>query len=600
MVKWYLVSYLQKFKNKLEHLPTGPGCYLMYDKDQNIIYIGKAKNLKLRVKSYFQGGHNYKTQLLVSEIVDFSVIQTKSELEALILELNLIKKHLPKYNIKLTDDASYPYIVITKEKHPRIIVSRDLDKDKGSFFGPYPNVYSARETVKLLNKMYPLRKCENIPNRPCIYYHMGKCLGACISDKEIDYSPYIKEISAFLKGDTKTVIDKLTKQMQEASDKLNFERAAEFKSLIDSVKETTLKQVVSLNDFQNRDFIAYQASMDNISVQILLMRNGKIVDSKSEIFPKLLDSNDQVISYLVQFYDKNPKPNEICFENKFDLDELKLFFGKNAIIPKIGDKKKIIDIALKNASYDLEHYELLEEKVTNKKKHAQESFSDLLGLKNINRIEAFDNSHLFGAAPISAMVVYEEGKPLYNQYRKYHLKQTASSDDYGAFREVIYRRYQRVLYDNLHRPDMIIVDGGKGQVNAAEEVLKDLNLTIPVVGLKKNSLHQLTSIIYNNNEYPLLKGNDLYLYLNSISEEVHRFAITFHKKTRSKIAFSSHLDNIKGVGPKRKTNLLKKFVSLENMIKGSIEDYQSIGINEKLRERIIEHLKERVENDKDN
>lgn len=585
-------------KEKLKHLPTGPGCYLMYDENKTIIYIGKAKNLKNRIRSYFQGAHNYKTQLLVNEIVDFSFVQTKTELEALILELNLIKKHLPKYNIKLTDDASYPYIVITNEKHPKIIVSRDLDKDKGTFFGPYPNVYSARETVKLLNKMYPLRKCDYIPNKPCLYYHMGECLGACIKDEEIDYSPYIKEITSFLKGDTKDVIKKLKIKMEEASENLLFERALEYKNLINSIEETTLKQIVSLNDFKNRDFIAYKNSVDNISIQILLMRNGKIVDAKSEIFPRLIDANDQVLSYLNQFYDKNPQPNELCFQNVFDLEQLKLIFGNKAIIPQIGNKKKLVDLAYKNASYDLNHYELLEDKIETKKQEANKAFEKLLSLKNIQRIEVFDNSHLFGADPISAMVVYEDGKPLYNNYRKYHLKHTEKADDYGAFKEVIYRRYQRVLVENLKRPDLIIVDGGKGQVNVTKSVLDLLNLNIPVVGLKKNILHQLESVVYNNKEYPLKKGSYLAVYLNSISEEVHRFAITFHKKTRTKTAFSSYLDNIKGVGPKRKTNLLKKFVSIENMIKGSIDDYQSININEKLRETIVKTLKERVKDEK--
>lgn len=572
----------------------------MYNKNEEIIYIGKAKNLKNRVKSYFRGAHNYKTQMLVNEIVDFSVVQTKNELEALILELNLIKEHLPKYNIKLTDDASYPYIVITSEEHPRLIVSRDLEKDKGEFFGPYPNVYNARETVKILNKMYPLRKCENIPKKPCLYYHMGECLGACVKEGPIDYEPNIKEIRAFLKGDTKAVLNKLNEKMHKASTNLNYERALEYKNMIDSIKETVKKQVISLNDFKDRDFIAYSASLDNISIQILFMRNGKIIDAKSEIIPKYIDANDQVISYLLQFYDMNVKPKEICFNNEFSLEEVKLIFGNGAIIPKRGDKKKIIDIALKNSSYDLKHYEILQEKAVDKKKEAQKRFKNLLGLNKVSKIEAFDNSHLFGASPISAMVVYKDGKPSYKDYRKYHLKETEKSDDYGAFKEVIYRRYQRVLYEGLEKPDLIIVDGGKGQVNSAKGVLELLNLDIPVAGLKKNVYHKLESVIFNNEEYMLEEVNELYLFLNEVSDEVHRFAITFHKKTRTKSAFKSHLDDIKGIGPIRKRKLLHKFTSLDNMIKGTKEEYKSIGINEPLRETIIKHLKERVEDEKKN
>lgn len=590
---------MKYLKEKLAHLPVGPGCYLMYDKQKTIIYIGKAKNLKNRVKSYFRGAHNYKTQMLVNEIVDFSIIQTKTELEALILELNLIKEHLPKYNIKLTDDASYPYIVITDEEHPKLIVSRDLEKDKGTFFGPYPNVYNARETVKILNKMYPLRKCDNIPGKPCLYYHMGECLGACISEKPIDYRPHIKEITAFLKGDTKNVLNKLQTKMEEAANNLNYERALEYKNMIESIKGTIEKQVVALNDFNDRDFIAYDASLNNISIQILFMRNGKIVDAKSEIIPKYIDVKDQVMSYLIQFYDKNPKPKEICFSDKFLLKDTKLVFGKRAVVPKIGDKKKIVDIAFKNASYDLKHYELLQEKVADRKKEARERFKTLLGLEKINRIEIFDNSHLFGSNPISAMVVYIDGKPSYKNYRKYHLKQTEKADDYGAFKEVIYRRYQRVLYEGLERPDLIIVDGGKGQVNVAESVITELNLNIPLVGLKKNNLHKLESIIYENRDYPLDIVDDLYLYLNEISEEVHRFAITFHKKARTKSAFKSHLDDIKGVGRVRKRKLLHQFTSISNMIKGTEEQYLSIGINKELRKKIIEHLK-RVKDEKKN
>lgn len=571
----------------------------MYDKQQVIIYVGKAKNLKNRVRSYFRGAHNYKTQMLVSEIVDFSFIQTKTEIEALILELNLIKEHLPKYNIKLTDDSSYPYIVITKEEHPRLIVSRNLEKNEGVFFGPYPNVYNARETVKILNKMYPLRKCDNIPGKPCLYYHMGECLGACVSDKPIDYKPHIKEITSFLKGDTKNVLNKLKQKMEEASLNLNYERALEFKNMIESIKETIKKQVVSLNDFKDRDFIAYDSSLDNISIQILFMRNGKIIDAKSEIFPRFIDANDQVISYLIQFYDLNPMPKEIYFDNKFAEEELETIFKNKAIIPKIGDKKKIVNIALKNATYDLKHFELLEKKAISKTKEAQTKFKKLLGLEEIRRIDVFDNSHLFGADPISAMVVYKEGKPSYKDYRKYHLKHTDKSDDYGAFKEVIYRRYQRVIFEDLEKPDLIIVDGGKGQVNVTIKVLRNLNLNIPVLGLKKNTNHKLESIIYESREYPFDIVDDLYIYLSEISEEVHRFAVGFHKKTRTKSAFKSHLDDINGIGPVRKRKLLHKFTTIDNMIKGTKEEYKSLGINSELRKKIIKHL-ERVKDEKEN
>jgi excinuclease ABC subunit C len=594
------VNCLEKLKEKVKFMPNGPGCYLMYDKNNTIIYIGKAKNLKNRVRSYFSGAHNLKTTKLISEIVDFSFVQTKTELEALLLEVNLIKKHLPKYNIKLTDDASYPYIVITEEEHPRIIVSRDLEKDKGLYFGPYPNVYSARETVKLLNRMYPFRKCEFLPKRACLYYHMGECLAPCIENEPIDYTPYIKQVTAFLKGDTKNVIEKLKMMMNQAAEKLQYERALEYKKLIESVEQTTEKQLISLNDFKDRDFIAYKANREDISLQILLMRKGKIIDAKSEIIPRFINPNDQIVSYLLQYYDKRPIPDEICLDAKFDLAEIKEVFGNKAIIPKIGDKKKLVDLAYKNAAYDLKHHELLSKETEVKKEKTLNAFKQLLNLENINRIDAFDNAHLFGANPISAMVVYESGRPAKKEYRKYHLKSTLKADDYGAFKEVLYRRYQRVLLERLKQPDLIIVDGGKGQVNASIETLNSLGLKIPVVGLKKNIKHQLESVVYNNNEFQLEKGRELYTYLSSISEEMHRFALDFHQKSRKRSLFVSPLDNIKGVGPVRKKKILQKFITKEKMIKGTIKDYQSIGISESLRQQIIKHLKESVIDEKNN
>lgn len=591
---------LNTLKEKLQILPNSPGCYLMLDKDNTIIYIGKAKNLKNRIKSYFSGAHNLKTQKLVSEIADFSYFQTKSELEALLLEINLIKEHLPKYNIKLTDDASYPYIVITNEEHPKVMVSRDLDPKKGTYFGPYPNVYSARETVKLINKMYPLRKCDTIPKQACLYYHMGECLAPCISKEPIDYSPYIKEITDFLKGDNKKVLNKLKDKMLEASERLQFERALEFKKLMDSITTTTEKQLISLNDFKDRDFIAYKADTDEISIQILIMRTGKIVDTKNIIIDRLINPNDQVMSYLLQYYDKHMMPDEICFMDAFNIDELKEVFKNKAVIPKIGDKKKLIDLAYENASYELLHKQRLKENRLRQKTIKEEIFKDLLGLEQVKRIEAFDNAHLFGADPISALVVYKSGKPLKKEYRKYHLKHTKKGDDYGAFKEVLYRRYQRVLVEGLEKPDLIIVDGGKGQVSTATQTLSELSLEIPIIGLKKNHRHQLESVIYLNKEYMLEKATPLALFLAEISEETHRFAITFHKSTRKRSSFTSFLDGIKGVGPVTKQKLLQKFVTIEKMIEGSVSDYEEIKINETLREKIIAHLEERRKDEKAN
>jgi len=583
---------LELIKEKLKLLPDQPGSYQFYNKFGKIIYVGKAKNLKSRVKSYFTGAHNSKTTKLVSEIADFSTLITKTEREALILELNLIKENLPKYNIKLTDDSTYPFIVITNGIAPKIMVSREPNKGDGIYFGPYPNVYSAKETVRLLNKIYPVRKCEKLPKKACLYYHMNQCLAPCIAKEPINWDSILNEVKAFLKGDTKKVKDKLKEEMYLASEELKYEKALEYKNLIDHIDHTTEKQLMNLNDFKDRDFIAYASDEEDVSLQILKMRSGKIVDSSTDIFPKYLDASEQVITYLYQYYDTYPMPDEVLFQDSFSTKSLVEAFGKKAIIPKIGDKKKLVDLAFKNALYDLENERLLHKNVSEKMSEAQEAFKDLLGLDNISRIDIFDNAHLFGANPISCMVVYKDGKPAKNHYRKYKLKNTKKADDYGAFKEVIYRRYQKALFEKQALPDMILVDGGKGQVSSALNIIESLGLTIPVVGLKKNDKHQLDALVYNNNDVPLEKGTYLYTLLGKMSEEVHRFAITFHRQQRSKTLMKSKLDDIDGVGPARKRKLLEKFITIDNMIQGSSDDYKSIGINETLRDRIINQLKE--------
>ena len=583
---------MELIKEKLKLLPDQPGSYQFYNKFGKIIYVGKAKNLKSRVKSYFTGAHNLKTTKLVSEIADFSTIITKTEREALILELNLIKENLPKYNIKLTDDSTYPFIVITNGIAPKIMVSREPNKGNGTYFGPYPNVYSAKETVRLLNKIYPVRKCDKLPKKACLYYHMNQCLAPCIAKEPINWDPILNEVKVFLKGDTKKVKDKLKEEMYLASEELKYEKALEYKNLIDHIDHTTEKQLMNLNDFKDRDFIAYASDEEDVSLQILKMRSGKIVDSSTDIFPKYLDASEQVITYLYQYYDTYPMPDEVLFQDLFSPESLMEAFGKKAIIPKIGDKKKLVDLTYKNALYDLENERLLHKNVSEKISEAQEAFKDLLGLDNISRIDIFDNAHLFGANPISCMVVYKDGKPAKNYYRKYKLKNTKKGDDYGAFKEVIYRRCQKALFEKQELPDMILVDGGKGQVSSALFIIESLGLSIPVVGLKKNDKHQLDALVYNNNDVPLEKGTYLYTLLGKMSEEVHRFAITFHRQQRSKTLMKSKLDDIKGVGSVRKRKLLDKFITIDNMIQGSIDDYKSIGINETLRESIINQLKE--------
>lgn len=574
-------------------MPTSPGVYMMMDKYENIIYVGKAKNLKNRVRSYFVGAHNLKTTRLISEITDFSYIQTNSEREAFLLEHNLIKQHLPKYNIRLVDDKTYPYIVITNETHPKIMISRELKQGLGTYFGPYPNVYAAKQTVRLLNKIYPLRKCDTMPKKACLYYHIKQCLAPCIFDEPIDYEPYIKEITTFLKGDDKHIKNYLTEQMHHFSDQLLFEQALEYKQLLEFIEVTNQQQVISFNDFKDRDFISYEADDEDVSLQILKMRQGKIIDTKSDIFPLYVDT-DHILSYIYDYYQNTLIPDELLFDEKFDIESLKVLFGNKASIPKKGKKKHLIDIAYKNAAYDLKHERLLNKTMQEKKHEAIDAFYQLLKIDNIERIDLFDNSHTFGSQMISAMVVYKDFKPSKKDYRKYILKHTNKGDDIGAFKEVLYRRYQRALVEQTELPDLIIVDGGINQVNAALGVLNDLNLTIPLIGLKKDKFHTLHSIIYQNEAYQLNRSDTLFSLLSNMIEETHRFAISYHRTRRSKAITKSLLDDIKGVGAVRKRKLFEKFTSLENMTKGTIEDYQDIGINETLRLTIIKTLKEKL------
>ncbi len=575
-------------KEKLQTLPNKPGCYLFYDKNGIIIYVGKAKNLRNRVKSYFVGAHNYKTTRLISEIVDLSFLITNTETEALLLEFNLIKENIPKYNIRLVDDKSYPYIVITKEKYPKIIVSRDLSI-QGTFFGPYPNVYAAKQTARLLNRIYPFRKCDNLPKEACLYYHLGQCLAPCI--QEVDYNDYIKEVNAFLKGDTKNVLNLLKFKMEEASEKLRYEEALEYKVMIDSITQTTEKQVVSLNDFKDRDVVSFASDDNKIVIQILKMRQGKIVDSTSTTVDKLLDEIDQVTSYLYQYYNQSIFPDEILFDKRFLEAELGMF--KNWTIPKRGDKLKLVEIAHNNALYDLVHYSRLHEDKAVKENKAVNELLRILNLNEIKRIDIFDNSHLFGSNPIGAMVVYENFKPNKKLYRKYHLTVT---DDYNGMKEVFYRRYQRALMEKEVLPSLIIVDGGIGQLNAAKSILDDLSIDVLVVGLKKNNRHQLESLVTLEGEHQLKKGAPIYTLLAKMSDEVHRYAITFHQKTRSKKMLTSSLDGINGVGQVRKEKLFSYFKTIEKMRNGSISEYKALGINENLRENIIKELEDEKKN----
>ncbi len=538
------------------------------------------------MKSYFTGAHNEKTTRLVQEIRDFNYVLTNSERESLILENNLIKQYLPKYNIRLIDDKTYPYIELTEEEHPKLQVVRQKEI-KGRVFGPYPNVYAARETVRLLNRLYPFRKCDTLPKRACLYYHIGQCLAPCIHP-DIDYQDTIRDLTKFLKGDTSDTLKKLNQQMMEASDQLQFEKAIELRDMINHIEATTEKQIINLNDFKDRDAISFAFSKDDIAIQILMMRQGKIIDHHQVIFAYVGDVTESVLSYLLQFYETK-MPDEILFSDRFVFEDIEPYFGKIALIPQKGDKRKLVDLATKNADYDLEHHFMLYRHRDEKRQKALEDLSDLVGT-NVRHIEVFDNAQLFGTAPISALIVFKDQGFEKKSYRKYHL-QTTTNDDYQAMKEVTYRRYQKNLVENGVMPDLILVDGGKGQLHAAEEVLLSLGLSIPIAGLKKNNQHTLEALVFHDQIIPLLKQSELYKFLLKLSEEVHRFAITFHRETRKKKAKQSILDDIEGLGEKRKKLLLSHFTSLDEIKQASIEDIRKCGIPETVAKRLKEELR---------
>ncbi len=561
----------------------------MKDSKDEVIYVGKAKNLKNRVKSYFVGAHNEKTTLLISEIRDFSYLITNNELESLILEINLIKRYLPKYNIKLVDDKSYPYIKFSKGEYPRLIVMRSNTPTQKAF-GPYPNGYSARMTVDLLNKLYPFRKCVTIPKKPCLYYHLGQCLAPCINDvSKEEYNQMIKEVTRFLKGDTKKVLDILEGNMYEASDNLEFEKANEYKEMINHINTTSEKQIISLADLKDRDIIAYAHNDENIAIQILLMRNGAITDTHQTIFSYIGDHYEAALNYIDQLYLDNLYIDELLFSNQFNLNDLEIRYKKKASIPQIGDKKKMVDLALQNAKENLENYFKIYQHREDINLEIERSLYELFS-KEINYIEAFDNSQLFGSSPVSAMIVYKNHEFFKDGYRKFNI-QTASQDDYQQIKEVIYRRYYRLLMEDKSLPDLILVDGGVGHVNAALSIIDDLRLDVMVAGMKKNKKHEFESLIFNGKEVELSKNSNLYKFFLKINEEVHRFAITFHRQVRFRETFKSPLDGIKGIGVKRKEKLINHFGTIEAIKEAKVEEIVKLGFSLKLAQKLKEELK---------
>ena len=583
-------------KEKLAILPDEPGCYLMKDLQGTIIYVGKAKVLKNRVRSYFNGSHNGKTARLVSEIVDFEYIVTSSDIEALILELNLIKLHDPKYNVRLTDDKTYPYIKITNEKYPRILTTRTIKKDKAKYFGPYPNAYSANETRKLLDRIYPLRKCAQLPKQVCLYYHLGQCLAPCV--KEIEpkiFDELVDEIAKFLNGGYEDVKKDLEQKMVEAAEDLQFERAKEFRDQITHIETVMQKQKIVSGDLTDRDVFGYAVDKGWMCVQVFFVRQGKLIERDVSIFPIYQEPEEEFLTFVGKFYTmaSNIKPKEIFIPHTIDPSVLQQLLSVQVIVPKRGAKKELTELAKKNAEIALKEKFQLIERQEERTIGACESLAEALNIALPLRIEAFDNSHMHGSDAVSAMVVFIDGKPAKKEYRKYKTREAAKHDDYGAMQEVIRRRYTRVLKENLPLPDLIVIDGGKGQMEVAREVIEDeLGLYIPIAGLAKDDRHRTSQLLFGDPIEPveLKRTSDAFYLLQRIQDEVHRFAITFLRQQHQTSTITSALDGIEGVGPKRKQQLMHHFGSVKKIKEASVDQLIESGMQEKVAQTIYEHF----------
>lgn len=583
-------------QSKLELLPTSPGCYIHKDKNGTIIYVGKAKNLRNRVRSYFRGSHDTKTEALVSEIEDFEFIVTESNIEALLLEINLIKENKPKYNIMLKDDKSYPFIKITNETYPRLIITRQVKKDGGLYFGPYPDVGAANEIKRLLDRLFPFRKCTNPPEKVCFYYHLGQCKAHTICQVDSQYFKELaQEVAAFLKGQDDQIIEDLRGKMAGAAQAMEFEKAAEYRDLIQSIGTLRTKQRVMAKDLQNRDVFGYYVDKGWMCVQVFFVRQGKLIERDVNLFPYYNDPDEDFLTYIGQFYQEKShlKPNEILIPADIDEEAVKALVDTKVLKPQRGEKKQLVNLAIKNARVSLQQKFDLLEKSIEKTQGAIENLGKLLNIPTPVRIESFDNSNIMGTSPVSAMVVFVNGKPSKKDYRKYKIKTVVGPDDYASMREVIKRRYSRVIRDGLTPPDLIVIDGGQGQVNIAKEVIQEqLGLDIPIAGLQKNDKHQTHELLFGDplQVVELSRNSQEFFLLQRIQDEVHRFAITFHRQLRSKNSFSSQLDGIEGLGPKRKQNLMKHFKSLTKIKEASVDQIVEVGVPRAVAETVREKL----------
>lgn len=591
---------LQQIKTKLSLVPKKPGCYQMYNAKGEIIYVGKAKILQNRLKSYFTGSHDAKTTRMLQDVVNFEYIITHSELEAFLLESNFIKKNRPKYNILLMDDKSYPYILITNEENPRLVMTRDVKKEhkkKNQYlFGPYPNAKACRDIVEILNKVYPFRKCHNIPNKACLYSHLNQCLAPCINKcSRNDYTESIKSAMRFLNGSSDELTTILKQKMEEASNNLEFEQAMEYRDTINSINEIVEKQTMELNDGLSKDIFGYYSKDGLVAIQVLHMRSGKIIERSGEIFDLIGEIDEAILSYIYQFYDdtNNLVPKEIIIPYLEEYQILSELLTTKVIVPVKGIKKQLLNNVMENAKNNIDNLQKMRLIEIEKTKKPLEDLAKLLDINYPKVIELFDNSNIQGATPVSAMVRYVDGKPSYKDYRKYKVKTVKGPDDYHTMMEVIERRYKRLLVENANLPDMIIVDGGKTQVKAASIVLKKLNIEneITLIGLLKDDHHRTRGMVDRNfNEIFIDKKSDLFLLLEAMQDEVHRFAITFFKTRHNKLSMTSILDEIPGIGKQRKKLLLETYGTVDEIKHTTVEKLKSLGMTGKLAKELLETL----------
>ncbi len=595
-----------KIQEKLKLVPHLPGSYQMRDKNNIVIYVGKAKDLFRRVNSYFKGTVTGKTRKMVSEVVDFTYIVTNSETEAFITEINLIKEYNPKYNILLKDDKSYPYIEYISKPYPKVKVSRYLNikrKDNKTIFGPYPNAYAARRIVRLINRLYPLKKCEGMPKDVCLYYHIGECLGYCQKEINEDKLKAMEnEILSFLRGNDKILKDKILEKINVYAESLNYEMAKELKDELGFINYVLDKQKVELHDFVNRDVIGYYIDNGHIGINILFIRNNKLIGSVNEILTIKIDPDEELLYYIMNFYLKHEVPKEILVSKEINKSLLEDLINTDFFTPEKGIKKKLLDMSITNAKIYLENEIKTKIREEMRSEGANEELRVLLNMDNLRRIDVFDNSNLFGSFSVSGMVVFIDGKPYKKEYRKYKIS-VDKNDDYHTMQEVIYRRYYRMLVDNLEVPDLIIVDGGINQINACLDTLHSLNIHIKVVGLKKNDKHRTNELIDGDtyNTIAVDKDSNVFHYLTRMQDEVHRFTINYHKTLRSKGSISSILDTIEGIGNVRKKELIKKYGNITNIKNASLEELSQIiplNVAKELKDYLIarEEDKENVHN----